>query len=115
NGQVTNVECIRMELGKTDNSGRPTPIPVQDSNWFLPVDNVIIAIGQTPNPLLTRNTENLKTEAWGGIAVDEKLATSIPGVYAGGDIVTGAATVIKAMGAGKKAARSIIEYLEEKR
>ncbi|HHU92218.1 MAG TPA: FAD-dependent oxidoreductase, partial [Halanaerobiaceae bacterium] len=61
------------------------------------------------------NTENLKTEAWGGIAVDEKLATSIPGVYAGGDIVTGAATVIKAMGAGKKAARSIIEYLEEKR
>jgi glutamate synthase (NADPH/NADH) small chain len=115
NGQVTNVECIRMELGKTDNSGRPTPVPVQGSNCLLPVDSIIIAIGQTPNPLLTSNTDNLKTEAWGGIAVDEKLATSIPGVYAGGDIVTGAATVIKAMGAGKKAARSIIEYLEEKR
>ncbi|HOA40623.1 MAG TPA: NADPH-dependent glutamate synthase [Halanaerobiales bacterium] len=114
-GQIKKIECIRMELGQADRSGRPVPIPVQDSNWFLPVDNVIIAIGQTPNPLLTRNTENLKTEAWGGIAVDEKLATSIPGVYAGGDIVTGAATVIKAMGAGKKAARSIIEYLEEKR
>lgn len=115
NGQVTNVECIRMELGKTDNSGRPTPVPVQGSNWLLPVDSIIIAIGQTPNPLLTSNTDNLKTEPWGGITVDENLATSIPGVYAGGDIVTGAATVIKAMGAGKKAARSIIEYLEEKR
>ncbi|MGB4373062.1 MAG: FAD-dependent oxidoreductase, partial [Halanaerobiales bacterium] len=104
-----------MELGKTDNSGRPTPVPVQGSNWLLPVDSIIIAIGQTPNPLLTSNTDNLKTEPWGGITVDENLATSIPGVFAGGDIVTGAATVIKAMGAGKKAARSIIEYLEEKR
>jgi len=112
-GRVTKVECIRMELGEKDGSGRPVPVSVEDSNWFLPVDSVIIAIGQTPNPLLTSTTGNLKTEAWGGITVDENLATSIPGVFAGGDIVTGAATVIKAMGAGKKAARSIIEYLEK--
>ncbi|NLJ84095.1 MAG: NADPH-dependent glutamate synthase [Halanaerobiaceae bacterium] len=112
-GRVTKVECIRMELGEKDGSGRPVPVSVEDSNWFLPVDSVIIAIGQTPNPLLTSTTGNLKTEAWGGITVDENLATSIPGVFAGGDIITGAATVIKAMGAGKKAARSIIEYLEK--
>lgn len=112
-GRVNKLECIKMELGEKDSSGRPVPVPVKDSNWFLTVDSVIIAIGQTPNPLITSNTENLKTEAWGGISVDEELATSIPGVFAGGDIVTSAATVIKAMGAGKKAARSIIEYLKK--
>ena len=87
-GRVTKVECIRMELGEKDGSGRPVPVSVEDSNWFLPVDSVIIAIGQTPNPLLTSTTGNLKTEAWGGITVDENLATSIPGVFAGGDIIT---------------------------
>lgn len=112
-GRVDKMECIKMELGKKDNSGRPKPVPIEGSNWMLEVDSVIIAIGQTPNPLLTSNTEALRTETWGGITVNEDLATSIPGVFAGGDTVTGAATVIKAMGAGKKAARSIIKYLEK--
>lgn len=111
NGRVNSMECVKMELGEKDSSGRPRPIPIESSNWKLDVDSVIVAIGQNPNPLLTSNTSKLKTESWGGIIVDEKLTTSIPGVYAGGDTVTGAATVIKAMGAGKKAAKSIMEYL----
>jgi len=113
NGKVKWIECMKMKLKGTDSSGRPKPIPVKGSNWSLEVDSVIIAIGQTPNPLLKDDSPQLKTESYGGIHVDENLATSIPGVYAGGDIVTGAATVIKAMGAGKKAARSIIKYLED--
>jgi glutamate synthase (NADPH/NADH) small chain len=111
-GEVNQMECIKMELGEKDDSGRRRPLPIKDSNWNLKVDNVIVAIGQSPNPVLTRNTPGLETESWGGIKVDEKLATSREGVYAGGDIVTGAATVIKAMGAGKKAAQSIIDYIE---
>ncbi len=110
-GRVNSMECLKMELGEKDKSGRPRPIAIEDSNWRLDVDSVIIAIGQNPNPLLTSNTSNLKTESWGGIIVDESLSTSIPGVFAGGDTVTGAATVIKAMGAGKKAAKSIMDYL----
>ncbi|MFW6022553.1 MAG: NADPH-dependent glutamate synthase [Halanaerobiaceae bacterium] len=114
NGEITKMECIKMELGEKDSSGRPRPLPIENSNWMLDVNSVIIAIGQSPNPLLTKNTSNLDTENWGGIIVGEDLATSIPGVFAGGDTVTGAATVIKAMGAGKKAARSIKKYLERK-
>ncbi|NLM97362.1 MAG: NADPH-dependent glutamate synthase [Halanaerobiaceae bacterium] len=114
NGRVKSIECVKMKLEGIDSSGRPVPVPVAGSNWSLEVDNVIIAIGQTPNPLLKYNTPGLKTNLNGGIIVDENLSASIPGVYAGGDIVTGAATVIKAMGAGKKAAQSIIKYLEEK-
>ncbi|MFP4015647.1 MAG: NADPH-dependent glutamate synthase [Halanaerobiales bacterium] len=110
-GRVNSMECVKMELGEKDRSGRPRPLPIEGSNWKLDVDSVIVAIGQNPNPLLTSSTEELETESWGGILVDEKMATSIPGIYAGGDTVTGAATVIKAMGAGKKAAQSIIEYL----
>ncbi|QTL98514.1 NADPH-dependent glutamate synthase [Iocasia frigidifontis] len=113
-GRVFSMECIKMELGDEDDSGRRRPVPIEGSNWTMEVDTVIVAIGQTPNPLLTSNTENLKTESWGGIMVDDRLATSREGVFAGGDIVTGAATVIQAMGAGKKAARSIIDYLTSK-
>lgn len=114
NGRLTRMECIKMELGEEDSSGRRRPIPVEGSNWFMDIDTFIVAIGQSPNPLLTENTNNLETESWGGIIVDDKMATSREGVFAGGDIVTGAATVIEAMGAGKKAAQSIKEYLESK-
>lgn len=114
-GRVIAMECIEMELGKEDASGRRRPVPKEGSNWIMDIDTVIVAIGQNPNPLLTQNTEGLETESWGGIIVDETLATSREGVYAGGDIVTGAATVIEAMGAGKKAAKGIKEYLESKK
>jgi len=113
-GRVSKMECIKMELGPEDASGRRRPLPIEGSNWVMDVDTVIVAIGQTPNPLITSNTEGLETESWGGIIVNDKMATSREGVYAGGDIVTGAATVIEAMGAGKKAAQSIKEYLERK-
>lgn len=111
-GKVDKMECIKMELGEKDESGRRRPLPVEGSNWMLDVETVIIAIGQNPNPILANNTRGLETEAWGGIIVDENMETSREGVFAGGDIVTGAATVIRAMGAGKKAAKSIKEYLK---
>ena len=114
-GNVKSIECIKMELGKEDSSGRKRPVPVDGSEHIINVETVIIAIGQTPNPLIKETTKNLKTHNWGGIVVDEKtMATSIEGVYAGGDIVTGAATVILAMGAGKKAASAIDEYIKGK-
>ena len=113
-GRISQMECIKMKLGEKDSSGRPRPIAIEDSNWMLDVDSVVIAIGQSPNPLLTGNTPELKTESWGGIIVGEDLSTSIEGVYAGGDTVTGAATVIKAMGAGKQAAKAMINYIENK-
>jgi glutamate synthase (NADPH/NADH) small chain len=110
-GRVDKMECLKMELGEKDDSGRRRPVPIEDSNWMLDLDTVIIAIGQNPNPLLTKNTKDLETKSWGGIVVDEDQQTSREGVYAGGDVVTGAATVIKAMGAGKTAAENIKEYL----
>jgi glutamate synthase (NADPH/NADH) small chain len=113
-GRVAKMECVKMELGEKDDSGRRRPIPIEGSNWMLDVDTVIIAIGQNPNPLLTKNTKDLETKSWGGIVVDEDQQTSREGVYAGGDVVTGAATVIKAMGAGKTAAENIKEYLLNK-
>ena len=113
-GRVSKMECQQMELGEKDDSGRRRPIPIEDSNWMLDVDTVIIAIGQNPNPLLTSNTKNLETKSWGGIKVNEDQETSRDGVYAGGDIVTGGATVIQAMGAGKTAAENIKNYLLEK-
>ncbi|MFW5788188.1 MAG: FAD-dependent oxidoreductase, partial [Halanaerobiales bacterium] len=103
----------KMRLGEKDKSGRPRPTPIESSNWQMDVESVIIAIGQNPNPLLTSNTPGLTTEPWGGIIVDKNQATSIKGIYAGGDTVTGAATVIQAMGAGKKAAKQIIKYLSK--
>jgi glutamate synthase (NADPH/NADH) small chain len=114
-GEVAALECIKMELGEPDSSGRRRPVPVKDSEFQFPVDNVIVAIGQGPNPVLLKNTAGLSLNKRGYIEVDpETLETSIPGVFAGGDITTGAATVIAAMGAGKKAARQMVEYCRRK-
>jgi len=110
-GFVKGVECIKMELGEPDESGRSRPIPVKDSNFILDADTVIVAIGQNPNPLLAKATKNLKTNKNGTIVVDNNFMTSIPGVFAGGDIITGADTVISAMGAGKIAAVAIDKYI----
>ena len=115
NGFVTGIKCIRMELGEPDEKGRRRPIPVEGSEFTLDVDTVIISIGTSPNPLIKMTTAELAVNSRGGIIVEEKTgATSREGVYAGGDAVTGAATVISAMGAGKKAARAIDEYLSNK-
>lgn len=115
NGWVKGVECIEMELGEPDASGRRRPVPKEGSQYVLDVENVIIAIGQSPNPLIKTTTKGLETKPWGGIIVDETTGkTSLEGVYAGGDAVTGAATVILAMGAGKTAAKAIDEYLSNK-
>jgi glutamate synthase (NADPH/NADH) small chain len=114
-GWVKGMECVEMELGEPDSSGRRRPIPRAGSEHVMDVDTVIIAIGQTPNPLIKSTTAGLNTHEWGGIIIDEETgATSIEGVYAGGDAVTGAATVILAMGAGKKAATAIDDYLNKK-
>lgn len=111
-GWVTGMEVIKQELGEPDESGRRSPKPVEGSNYIIDVDTVVIAIGQSPNPLIRQTTPGLDTQKWGGIIVDEEtMKTSKEGVYAGGDTVTGAATVILAMGAGKKAAKAIDEYL----
>jgi len=114
-GWVKGMECIEMELGEPDASGRRKPVPKKNSEHVIDVDTVIIAIGQTPNPLITSTTPGLDTHKWGGIIVDEEtMATSKTGVFAGGDAVTGAATVILAMGAGKKAAKAIDQYIKSK-
>ena len=103
-----------MELGEPDESGRRSPSPVEGSNYMLDVDTVIMAIGTSPNPLIKNTTKGLEVNAHGGIIVNEDGLTSREGVYAGGDAVTGAATVISAMGAGKTAAKAIDEYLSKK-
>ncbi len=113
NGRVTSVECLQMKLGEPDDSGRRRPIPVDGSEFIIDIDAAIIAIGNNPNPLIPATTPGLETSKWGNINADEgSMKTSKKGVFAGGDIVTGAATVIEAMGAGRKAALSINEYLE---
>ncbi len=115
-GYVKGLEIIRQELGEPDASGRRRPVPVADSNYILDVETVIIAIGQSPNPLIRQTTPGLDCEKWGGIIVDEKtMETSKENVYAGGDTVTGAATVILAMGAGKCAAQAIHSKLSGKK
>ena len=111
NGSIRALKCVRMELGEPDEKGRRKPIPVAGSEWELPVDTVIIAIGTSPNPLIKSTTAGLETNSRGGIVVDEGGLTSKPQVYAGGDAVTGAATVISAMGAGKTAAAAIDKHL----
>ena len=111
---VKAVRCECMELGEPDASGRRRPVRVPDSMFTLEVDCVIMAIGTSPNPLIKSTTEGLETQKWGGIIVDETTATTREGVFAGGDAVTGAATVILAMGEGKAAARSIDKYITEK-
>jgi len=111
-GWVTSMECIRMELGEPDDSGRRRPVPVKGSEFIIDVDSIIMALGTNANPLLPQSTPGLKLNKWGYIMIDEETCgTSIRGVYAGGDIVTGSATVILAMGAGRKAARAIDKYL----
>ena len=112
NGFVTGMRCIRMRLGEPDAKGRRRPIPVEGSEFVLDVDTVIIAIGTSPNPLIKSTTEGLEVNPHGGIIVNEDGLTSREGVYAGGDAVTGAATVISAMGAGKVAASAIDRYLQ---
>ena len=112
NGFVVGMRCIRMELGEPDERGRRSPVPVQGSEFVLDVDTVIMSIGTSPNPLIKMTTDGLEVNRRGGIIVEEATgATTRTGVYAGGDAVTGAATVISAMGAGKLAAKSIDEYL----
>lgn len=111
-GFVNGLKCIQMQLGEPDASGRRRPVPIKNSEFILDVDTVIMAIGQNPNPLLYKSTPKLKVNDNGTIWVDENLMTSIPGVFAGGDIITGADTVISAMGAGKKAAMAIDNYLK---
>ena len=113
NGFVTGMKCIQMELGEPDQSGRRRPVEIPDSEFVLDVDTVIMAIGTSPNPLIKNTTEGLEVNKKGGIIINEDAMTSKDGVFAGGDAVTGAATVISAMGAGKLAARGIDEYLKK--
>jgi glutamate synthase (NADPH/NADH) small chain len=115
NGKVCGMRCVQMELGEPDASGRRRPVEKQNSAFELECDCVIMSIGTSPNPLIKSTTNGLQTQKWGGIIADEQTgATSLEGVYAGGDAVTGAATVILAMGAGKNAAAAIDEYLQNK-
>ena len=111
-GWLTGVELIKMELGEPDASGRRKPVPIKDSNYILDIDMAVIAIGNGSNPIIQQTTPELQFSKWGNIIVNqETMATSKKGVFAGGDIVTGGATVILAMGAGRKAAKAINEYL----
>jgi glutamate synthase (NADPH/NADH) small chain len=111
-GRVCAIECIKMELGEPDDSGRRRPIPIKGSEFTIECDTVVPSLGNKPNPLISMTTPDLKTTRWGTLECDEEtMETSKKGVFAGGDIVTGAATVISAMGAGKIAAVSIHEYI----
>ncbi len=113
-GSVKGMRCIRMELGEPDASGRQRPEPVEGSEFDFDVDMVIVAIGNSPNPIIPETTPGLKISKWGTIEINEETGmTDVSGVFAGGDIVTGAATVISAMGAGKRAARGIHDYLSK--
>lgn len=114
NGRVKAMECIKMVLGEPDESGRRSPIAVEGSNYELPVDTVVMSIGTSPNPLIRTTTHGLEANKRGCLVVNEDMLTTREGVYAGGDAVTGAATVILAMGAGKTAAKSIDEYIKSK-
>jgi len=114
-GWVKAMECIAMELGEPDESGRRRPIPIKGSEFVIDVDTVVVAIGNTANPLIQQTTKGLEVTKWGTIVIDEETGkTSKEGVYAGGDIVSGVATVISAMGAGKRAAKAIHKYLTKK-
>lgn len=114
NGFVIGMKCVKMELGAPDEKGRRRPIEIPNSEFTLDVDTVVMSIGTSPNPLIKSTTEGLEVNNRGGIVVNEDGLSSIEGVYAGGDAVTGAATVISAMGAGKTAAKAIDEYLSKK-
>ena len=114
NGWVKALRCIRMELGEPDESGRRSPVPIPGSEFEIPTDTVIMALGTAPNPLIVNTTEGLEATRRGGLVADEEGRTTREGIFAGGDAVTGAATVILAMGAGRKAAKAIDEYLKNK-
>jgi glutamate synthase (NADPH/NADH) small chain len=114
NGFVCGMECIEMELGEPDASGRRRPVAKDNSNFILDVDAVVMAIGTSPNPLIRTTTDGLEANKWGCLVANDKMATTREGVFAGGDAVSGAATVINAMGAGKTAAASIDEYIKNK-
>ena len=114
NGVLKEVECVKMELGEPDDSGRRRPVPIEGSEFKINIDTALIAIGQSPNPLIPHTVKELKIGKHGNIETDEEGRTNIPGLFAGGDIATGAATVILAMGAGKRAARSIHQYITSK-
>ncbi len=113
NGSVTGMRCIRMELGAPDASGRRRPIPVEGSEFAISCDEVIVALGTTPNPIIKRSFPALETTPKGTIAADEEGRTSVARLYTGGDAMTGAATVILAMGAGKRSAHAMIEELKK--
>jgi glutamate synthase (NADPH/NADH) small chain len=114
-GWVCGLRCMKMALGEPGPDGRRRPFPVEGSEFDFPTDMVIVAYGNRPHPLVPRTTEGLAVASWGGIVADEVTGrTNLPGVYAGGDIVTGAATVIQAMGAGKRAAEAMDRYLSVK-
>jgi len=115
NSKVRAIECLRYRLGEPDESGRRRPIPIQGSEFQIEVDTVVVAIGNKANPLIRQTTPDLEFNKWGNIVVDENCKTSLEGVYAGGDIVLGAATVILAMGQGRTAAAAINKYLAEKK
>jgi glutamate synthase (NADPH/NADH) small chain len=115
NSYVTAIECLKYRLGEPDESGRRRPLPIEGSEFQIEVDTVIIAIGNTANPLIRQTTDGLEFNKWGNIVVDDNCKTSLEGVYAGGDIVLGAATVILAMGQGRIAAAAINNYLAEKK
>jgi glutamate synthase (NADPH) small chain len=110
---VTGVKCVRMRLSEPDASGRARPVPIPDSEFVVPCELVVIAVGTRANPLLTATCPDLKLNKWGNIVVDDQGMTSLPGVFAGGDIVRGAATVILAMGDGKRGAQAINRFLQK--
>ena len=112
NGWVKGMKCVKMELGEPDASGRRKPVIKENSEFILDVDTVIMSLGTSPNPLISSTTDGLETNKWQCIVANEDGLTTKVGVYAGGDAVAGAATVILAMGAGKKAANAIDEYLK---
>lgn len=113
-GWVSGIKCLKMELGEPDASGRRRPVPMEGSEFTVPVDVVVVSIGNASNPLIPRTTPEIDTNKWGNIVVDERSGkTSMPGVWAGGDIVLGAATVILAMGEGRRAANSIHKYFQD--
>ncbi len=113
-GSVVAAKCLRMELGEPDDSGRRRPIPMEGSEFVMDVDMVVIAVGNGSNPLISQTTPEIETNKWGNIVADDDGRTSMEGVFAGGDIVSGGATVILAMGAGRKSAAAISEYLKAK-
>jgi NADPH-dependent glutamate synthase beta chain and related oxidoreductases len=113
-GWVKALRCEKMELGEPDESGRRSPVPVKDSAFDIETDVVIMSLGTAPNPLLSTVTPGLEINRKGGLVADDRGATTRPGVFAGGDAVIGAATVILAMGAGRKAAAAIDEYIKSK-